>query len=222
MQIPKKIVLFDIDHTIFDTNKYLEKLYNNLAKELGYEAAEFSLLGKNTYENIRKSVPYLSPDIFLENLLVHSKTSVDIKKLRSVFWKKEIYESSIYPDVKNIFDYLSKSNFLIGIFSTGDAKHQNIKIESLKKYLSENHIFISNDKIKIVKSTLLGFKDYSAFLIDDYPAILQEAQLHSDKIFTVLIKRENAFIRNPAPANFKPDATITNLSQLPDIIRTNK
>ena len=67
---------------------------------------------------------------------------------------------------------------------------------------------------------MLGFKNYSSYLIDDYAAILKEAKLHNKKIFTILIKRDNAFIRNPAPENFTPDATITNLSQLTDIIRT--
>ena len=216
-----KIVLFDIDHTIFDTILYRNNLYKNLAKEFNADVNEFSEIAQNEYIKLRKTTYYLDPDVFLNTILTHSEKKIDHQKLKVIFWDKKLYEKSIYPDVKNVFSYLAKNNIQIGIFSTGESTHQKIKIESLNEYLTENHIYISKDKFKIIKKTFAKYKNHQVYLVDDYPQILESTKFHHKNIFTVFIKRQKAHSNLVIPENFKPDASITNLNQLIDIIETN-
>ena len=216
-----KIVLFDIDHTIFDTILYRNNLYKNLAKEFNADVNEFSEIAQNEYIKLRKTTYYLDPDVFLNTILTHSEKKIDHQKLKVIFWDKKLYEKSIYPDVKNVFSYLAKNNIQIGIFSTVESTHQKIKIESLNEYLTENHIYISKDKFKIIKKTFAKYKNHQVYLVDDYPQILESTKSHHKNIFTVFIKRQKAHSNLVIPENFKPDASITNLNQLIDIIETN-
>lgn len=221
MQKNNTVVLFDIDHTIFNTNIYRKNLFINLAKELGHDPNEFYEIGQNVYENIRKTTPYLTPELFLKNVFKHSKKATGLKKLNSVFWNKELYDSCVYPDVKKTFSYLFTEKVQIGIFSTGDFTHQRIKIASLMEYLTENHIYISLDKFKIIKDTLKIYKKYRTYIVDDYPQILEGVKAYNENVFTVFIKRQKNHPGLVIPDNFKPDATITTLSQLIDIIEIN-
>lgn len=221
LQKPNKIVLFDIDHTIFDTILYRNNLYNNLALKIGTDVDKFSESAKKEYEKLRKTTYYLDPVVFLKTILIHSENKTSLEKLKAVFWDKNLYESCIYPDVKKVFKYLAKNTIKIGIFSTGELEHQKIKIESLKEYLTENHIHISKDKFKIIKATFNAYKTSKTFLVDDYPQILERAKKHDKNIFTVFIKRETSHRDLIIPENFKPDAIITSLNQLIDIIKTN-
>ncbi len=218
---PKKIVLFDIDHTIFNTIKYRKNLYKNLAKMAGSDVEEFSKTAEKEYAKLRKITYYLDPDIFLKTIVAHSEKPIDLKKIQAVFWDKLLYEECIYPDVKEAFDYLNKDNIMIGIFSTGDPAHQSIKIESLKEYLSENHIHISKDKLKVIKDTFGAYENHQIYLVDDYPQILENAKLHYKNIFTIFIKRKESYPGLVIPANFKPDAIIANIGQITDIIKSD-
>ena len=216
-----KLVLFDIDHTIFNAALYRDNLYKNLATALKYDLNHFYEVGEKAYKKIRKTKHYLSPNQLLETILPPHKTSADLEKSRQIFWEEKLYESSVYPDVKQTFKYLADKGIQIGIFSTGDLAQQTMKIQSLKEYLDENHIHIAPDKFKIIKGTLDVYKNYHIYLIDDYPQILEGAKAHNKNVFTILIKRkESASARGLIiPDNFRPDATITNLNQLTDIIR---
>lgn len=221
MQKPKKIVLFDIDHTIFDGILYRKTLYANIARQFDYDFNQFSENADREYKKLRDSTNYFTPDTFLNTILTNLKETADHKEIKDIFWDKKLYETCIYPDVKKIFSFLKKRGFQIGIFSTGDLAHQKIKIESLREYLSENHIYISPNKLKIIKSTFDGYKDYVIYLVDDFPQILMQAKTHNKNIFTIFIKRGESYPGMIIPDNFKPDATITNFDQLSAIIMTN-
>ncbi len=220
-QKPNTIILFDIDHTIFNTHLYRKKLYENLAKEIGADVKYFTKTARSEYKKLRKTTYYLDPDVFLKTILAHFAKSTELKKLKSVFWDSKLYESCIYKDVKETFSLINQRGLNIGIFSTGDMDHQKIKIESLKEFLSDNHIYISKDKFKIIKDTFEIYKEHHAFLVDDFPQILESAEAYNKDIFTVFIKRKKSHPDLIIPDNFKPDATITNLKQLVDIIEAN-
>ncbi len=87
--------------------------------------------------------------------------------------------------------------------------------------MSTKDIYISPDKLKIVKDTFKLYKNYQTYLVDDYPQVLQNAKNHHKEIFTVFMKRQKNRPDLIIPDNFSPDATITNLKQLIDIIKTN-
>ncbi|HUQ84738.1 MAG TPA: HAD hydrolase-like protein [Candidatus Limnocylindrales bacterium] len=218
-QTPNKIILFDIDNTIFNTVLYREKLFNNLATQLDFDSKIFSQIAKEEYALLRKKAHYLDPDSFLNSIIARSEKATNLEELQSVFWDKKLYESCVYPDVKKTFSYLIETDIQIGIFSTGHSTHQNTKIESLKEYLSDNHIYISPNKIKIIKDTFTVYLNKKTYIIDDFPDILHEVKKHHINVFTIWIKRSNTSYNSTIPKNFKPDATITDLYQLIDIIK---
>lgn len=217
----KSIVLFDIDHTIFDANLYRRTLYANLAKAIGSDVKRFSETADTEYKKFRKNTYYFTPDLFLKTILADKTKSVDLKKIKAVFWDKTLYEKCIYPDVKDAFSKLKELSIQIGIFSTGDQAHQKIKIESLKEYLSDHHVYIAPDKLKIIKGTFDGYKTSQVYLVDDYPEILINAKKHNMNIITVFITRKESYPGLIIPEDFEPDKTITKLEQLITIIKNH-
>ncbi len=218
----QKLALFDIDYTIFNTNLYRKKLFENLAHVLECQVDDFSEIGKNVYKKLRQTTPYLTPSLFLEAILDITNKPNKLKDAQTVFWDKGLYESCIYPDVKQTFSYLTDNNVQIGIFSTGNLEHQKIKVESLKEYLIDNHTYISLDKLEIIKNTFNASSSHQTFLIDDYPQVLENAKEHNNKVIIIYINREDGHPDTVLPNNFKPDATITNLELLIDIINSYK
>jgi len=221
MQKYNKIVLFDIDHTLFNTELFRKTLYKDLANGLGLTDSEQLEVINNKYYETKNIFGYFKPEDFLKAILKISKSNINLKNLRAIFHENRSYHSFIFPDVKKTFLDLDKKNVQIGIFSTGETAYQKIKIESLKNYLKENHVHIAPNKFKAIKDTFDIYKTYQTYLVDDFPQILEGAKNHNKNIFTIFIKRKESLPSIVIPDNFKPDATITSLNQLASIIKAN-
>lgn len=220
MQKPNKIVLFDIDHTLFNTEYYLENFFHIFAQHLGInDKDKFNKLVAEARIETRKKAGFFDPLTFIEFISKHAKKPVTLKGLEKIFFENKFFNESIYGDVHEALLGLSKyKNISMGIFSKGEDKHQKQKINVVAKYFHNDHIYISTDKLGIIKKTLNKYKNQQIFIIDDLPEVLEEAKKHHKNIFTVWIKRnKDAEI----PKNFKPDITIANFNQLTDIIRSN-
>lgn len=221
MQTKNKVVLLDIDHTIFNTELYRKKLYENLGMALGLMNEDYFKILNDKYLETKKEFGYFKLDEFLKKIYLLSKRDTSIKMLQSIFEDKNLIDTSLFQDVKKVLMQLKSMNIQIGIFSTGELTFQTAKIEEIKKYLKRNHIYIVSDKFKIIKATLNGYNHYKTYLVDDYPQVLESAKIHNKNVFTVFMKRKESYPFRVIPKNFKPDATITNLSQLIYIIKTN-
>jgi FMN phosphatase YigB (HAD superfamily) len=219
---PNKLVLFDIDHTLFNTELYRKQLYKNLADELKLNGKDHYEIVDTKYKEIKNKYGYFRPDEFLKSLLNISTSNTDYKTLASVFHNKDLYRGALFPEVEKVLLQLKKMSIQIGIFSTGNNSYQKIKIKEIKKYLNENHIHIVTDKFKIIKTTLDTYNEFQAYLVDDYPQILIDAKAHNNNLFTIFINRKERYPGTVIPNDFKSDATITHLSQLIGIIRNTK
>src|SRR5690348_16490032 len=129
----KKIVLFDIDYTLFDTTAYkkgvskeLAKLFHQLDPQKVYDIID------GVYYDVRSFGsfdPRLFADIFIEKYPEVSSKDV----IEHVWWEKKLLIDSLYPEVLSVLQELSKQdNIALGIFSSGKTEFQLAKISHLE------------------------------------------------------------------------------------------
>ena len=215
----KKIILFDIDHTLFDTYKFRNLTYKKLASKLGLVFDEkFIEKTKEAEEVSSKAAGFYEPDLFMKNLIDLCEVNFELADLRKEFWKKENFVRSLYPDVKNVLKKLSEEkDLLIGILSTGDSNYQKKKIEIVKHYMQDEHIHIFVDKLAELQEVVKKYEKHQIFVVDNLLSILELAKKINSKVQTVHIKRPVSWHGNIV-VNFRPDEEIKSLSSLLKIV----
>ncbi|KKP47659.1 MAG: hypothetical protein UR39_C0003G0061 [Candidatus Woesebacteria bacterium GW2011_GWA1_33_30] len=139
----KRIILFDIDRTIFDTDKLLRLQSENISKVVNAERF------KEFWDSTLSGEKHITSEERLN--LICSKFNIKNSKLLSnIFFGKEykyIYSDSVYLETRVVFDKL-KSKYRLGIYSEGTAKFQNHKFRSLglDRYFDNDLIFIVDAK----------------------------------------------------------------------------
>lgn len=141
-----KIILFDIDRTIFDTDKLLKLQRENISKVINSRNIEdFKKFWNSTLSGER----HVTSEERLN--LICSKFNIrDPKLLSNIYFGKEykyIYSDSVYPETRIVFDKL-KDEFIFGIYSEGTKKYQNHKFKSMgiSNYFEPSLIFIVDAK----------------------------------------------------------------------------
>ena len=69
-----KVVLFDIDYTLFNTEQFRDLLYAGIEKALKLDV---ETLGTGIYQGIRRELGYFNPDLFLKRLTKNLPKEVD-------------------------------------------------------------------------------------------------------------------------------------------------
>lgn len=212
----KTVILFDIDYTLFDTDRYRELLYSELGKELGYKSfSEFYPITKIVSAEVRLKYGYYNPSLVLNGLLQHKKRETNFETIEKIFWGENIYEKSLYTQTKAILETLTTfENLTIGILSTGLDKHQLAKIRSIDKYLHKEHIHIFVDKVQQLPNILEKYSDSRIILIDDLPKVLVAAKNLNKDVNTILIKREKKYEETIEISDYKPDFLIKDQSEI--------
>ena len=219
MQKPK-IVLFDIDYTVFNTNAFRNNLYDRLSKKLGYsDLVHFIDIAKKVGQETKDQIGYFKPQIFLKNLKEKSKKDVPMSELEDIFFDETLYIESLYEDARSVFQELVlKRNIQINIFSTGDKEFQMRKISILKEMLDEDKLHIFVDKLQRLKDVLMQYKDYHIYMIDDLPTVLKEAKHFNANITTIWINRDKKIQEKNFVKDFKVDHVIKNLEEIIPIV----
>lgn len=166
-----RTILFDIDRTIFDTNKFIELIRfdlmnllscdNRIAKKI--EDDYLREISRESFFSPYKYSKYLS-------LKFNISTSVFFKKL---FLKKEQYAESLFSDTLSTFNHLKMKNIALGIFSEGNLSFQKLKIESsgVSNFFSFDKIFIFNNKLS---STSLSKLPQDVLIVDDKLSVAEK------------------------------------------------
>jgi putative hydrolase of the HAD superfamily len=146
----KPIVLFDIDRTIFDTDKASVVRMNRILNILKTNDSERIEKVKENYRKTLKNEREYEPDGFVK-ILCEEFSFDNTNLLADVYYgenNKDIYKGSVYPEVIDVLDSLKKNNFHLGIFSEGTIKFQNHKFRSLdlEKYFDRGLIIIREAK----------------------------------------------------------------------------
>lgn len=144
----KRILLFDIDRTLLDTDKMSFLLTSALSKILGEKNLNKINSIKREYIESLKRDREFTPDEFCRRLSL--EFNFDTMTLLDVFYGDKyayIYKESVFPETIQVLDKL-KDNYRFGIYSEGNYKFQNRKFDALNKYrhFDKNFIFIVGAK----------------------------------------------------------------------------
>jgi len=202
----KGIILFDIDKTIFDTDKMVKAFDGKMMSILGVSDFDYLKQAKEEYKKSLANERYFVPERFCETLC--ERFNFDNQEaLTDVFYGRNhayIYKESVFPETYIVLDKL-KDRFRFGIFSEGTAKFQNNKFRSmgLNKYFDENLIFIveAKDTKEVIKKI-----PKSAVVVDDKESICE--LLVKNKIKTVWLNKTDSRV-NP---NFETIHSLLDLS----------
>ncbi|MCL4418618.1 HAD hydrolase-like protein [Patescibacteria group bacterium] len=217
-----KIVLFDIDYTLFNALKFRKKILSEIKeriKENKFKNIERIL--ENAYLESRQKVGYFDPSSFIRD--INKKFGSDIPEafLDEYVKKEELFEH-LYKEVDRVLEELSKDKtLLIGIFSGGNKNFQKEKIKRQLNLFNKKHIHIFPYKKIELENMLKKYKNYKVFLIDDVLSILSKAKKIDKSIYAIWIKRGRFAKIAKKTEDFNPDKEVKNLNKIVSIINSN-
>lgn len=225
MEFNKKIVLFDIDDTLFDAEKFRQKILRQVIKTVGYKKGTDNIEKKlqDIYIASRRLTGFFNLNLFIKDLIRELNIKTKPRILASLIFKESLFRDNLYKEAKEILNILSKKKLLrIGIFSRGYKNFQIKKIKEVENLLHKEHTHIFIFKDKKLPSIIEKYKKHKLYIVDDILKILYIAKSLNKNVYTVWIKR-GRFVETQEPIpNFSPDATITNLREVIQLIKKYK
>jgi len=217
----KKIILFDIDYTLFDTDKYRKRTYPQLMKLLEQEdVPEYhQKVGKVEKELIQKGYESVA---FARTLADALLIKPERNKLKKIFYNKGLYKNCLYTEVISVLSKLYKKNdFILGIISKGEITFQNRKIESIRNFFLESSIHISLNKTEEFKKIQNLYDNFDISIIDDSSLFLSEVKKIRPNTFVILIEKENRYEEQARVEGFIPDKKIKDLQEILPLFDNN-
>lgn len=211
--LTKKIILFDIDYTLWHTDDFRDQVYPRLAPLTGYSLSEFIDLAKELDHETKKIAGAFHLAIWIDLLKKHSRMKVPNGVLENIFEDQRIYSLVLEKGIGSLLQQLQKKEYEIGIFSTGEQIFQLQKIASIKHLFQEEHIHIANNKIAIMEPVLTRYSNDRLIIVDDLPTVLSSAKQYHPTIITVLRKTKKRY-ELTEETRFTPDYTISELKEL--------
>lgn len=183
----KRIILFDIDHTLINTDKFRNNFLDKFKK---LNIKENIIKKVNTeYINKLKTTSEYSPARHLSYLKEYLSQAI-IKKLdNSLFKRKELYKNILYTDVLSALPFLSRK-YALGIFSEGDLDFQYTKLikTGIKKFFKKNYFFIFKNKSERKNIYLLPS---NSIIVDNDLFILKTVNNTRKDLSMILMNRNN-------------------------------
>ncbi|OGK21611.1 hypothetical protein A2866_03850 [Candidatus Roizmanbacteria bacterium RIFCSPHIGHO2_01_FULL_39_8] len=205
-----KIILFDIDRTILDTDKVMKIFTEKMLFILGNpNISDFMKVREEYLKQLAYDREFV-PEDYIKAISRKFQFSYE-QSLIDVFFDSDsqnIYKESVYPEVRDVFKTLTYRKYRLGIFSEGEKKFQNHKFRSLHlgEYLDDDLIFIFNAKNN---SEALKRIPRSSIIVDDKLRICEF--LDKAGIKTIWINKKGL----PDSTNFQ---TIHYLSELNKVL----
>ena len=206
----KKLILLDIDNTLFDSPSYRKLVF----KKIGNIS-----LCQEIYDKMIRESGYFFPDAFakiISELLKKRKAD----EIMSVIIDPKTFRENLHKDVLDSLNKLTKIG-KVGILSQGDNEFQSAKIVHFKHLLSRDHIHILSDKKSDMVRILKNLKEHDLYFVDDMLSMLQMAKKIQPSIVTIWMKRGRYAENQKAIPDFTPDAEAKNLSEVVKIIKEN-
>lgn len=211
----KKIVLFDIDYTLFDTDKFRDTTYPQLMQFLQQED---SLKVKQIEKQLIEVGGY-EPVIFARTLEKALQIKPQYNEISALFYNEKLYDTCLYEEAEPVFKTLSKmDDITLGIVSKGENSFQRRKIASLSKYLKNENIYISSNKFEKIDEIYNHYADKKIIIIDDSAPFLDAVKKSHEIISTIFIERKSRYEKREVPVDFRPDMRIATLTEMMSII----
>ncbi len=184
-----KILLFDIDETIFDPQSFLNDFYSNLISILKLSESDIKRV-ENIYTDIKNEYGYFSPAPFLDKI-IETFPNIDKVSLEKIFWNIDLFTKNVYKDASVIKDLGRIGN--IGIFSKGEESFQKQKISFLSDLIETDDIHIFKNKIDRINDVLDNYQDLNIYIIDNEPDVLESVRKINSEAYLILIDRKNKY-----------------------------
>lgn len=211
----KHLILFDIDYTLFDTDKFRDLTYPKLMQLLEQEdTPEYHTKVKEVEKSLIKKAGY-EPVAFAKELMEVLRIQPKHEEIEKLFYNEKLYKECLYPEVHEVLLSLSKNpDILLGIVSQGTVSFQERKIASIRHFFKEQFIYIALHKIGMTSDIASETKEFSLTVVDDSAPFLDALKKTVSTATTILVAKENRYEKRPTPEGFKPDYTVMSLSEV--------
>ena len=201
-KLSDRIILFDIDGTLFDSRGFGMMVFPKIVKLIGKEERIIKKASQEYFSKLESGTDF-QPDDFLQHL--STRFSKDLKSLKSIFNNKNFYRKSLYEEVPKVLKRLIK-NFTLGIYSEGFIEFQKKKLiySGIFSYFDSKFIYISRRKLKDINKDSLPKRCY---IVDNSIEVVKKLAHRYNSIW---INRENK------QDSYSP--TITSLDQLINLL----
>lgn len=184
-----KILLFDIDETIFNPGSFLENFYSEIVDSFNLSDKNLIKI-KNIYIQIKQEYGYFSPADFLEKI-IENHPEIDRYSLEKVFWNIDLFNKNVYKDASVIKDLGRIGN--IGIFSKGEESFQKQKISFLSDIVEPDDIHVFRNKLDKISEVLDIYQDLNIYFIDNELEVLESIRKLNPDANLILIDRKNKY-----------------------------
>lgn len=209
----KKIILFDIDYTLFNTTKFKDLVTERISQLIEEVPKNLSELLHEVYRDARLDKQF-NPSLFPKLLKQKIKTDVSAVILEQIWFDQQLMRESLYEETIPFLHELQKRNITLGIFSTGNSEFQSAKISLLEDVLHKDYIHIFSDKVSQIDTVVRSYKRYDLTLVDDFIQVLAKAKNLDTSLSTVWVKRGLYAEKQIMPRGFTPDTIITRLDEM--------
>lgn len=213
-----KILLLDIDDTIYNVGKAKELYKDTLSKKLNIKKDIINVAIDKTYLILKKQIGHFVPSVFSKELSKKLKVR-DIKVFDEAVWDDNKFIKSIYKDTDYFLNKLHKTVNVL-IFSKGEKKFQIRKLMTINKYINKKNIHIYPDKVTKIKDLINKYKNNKIFIVDDSPEIINTAKKINKNIITILIKRKNFNKNYNYNTKIFADFKVKNLKEAVKIVKS--
>lgn len=213
----KKSIIFDMDGTLFQTNKVLEI---SLLETFNYLESINEWNGEISIEKYREIMGAPLPKVWEILLPDHSQ---EVRKFTDSFFLKVLIENikndkgALYPHVEDIFSYLRDNNWSIFIASNGLKEYLKTIVSF---YQLDNWIF---DFYSIEEIESLDKSNLVEFILRKYN--IQRGAIVGDRISDINAAKDNGLVSIGCNFDFareeelsKADYVIDDLIELKSII----
>ncbi len=166
-----KLILFDIDYTLFDAQKYRVLRNQNISKHFNLDLEQVKIAGDDYAESIGHRLNFTASghaDYLGERFGIHG-TEI----LNFVFSEPSHFKEALYPDVIPAFKDLKQRGLILGIFSEGHIENQQNKLKhtGVLEFLDSSQIYLFERKMRPEN---LAQIPKEALIVDDNQEIVSE------------------------------------------------
>lgn len=216
----KKIVLLDLDNTMFDSAGYRKSLWQRISDYLAQDQDKLSVVERcqGIYDQLLVETGAFDAEEFAGRLAGDNMRQK--QKILQLIFDDHLFRKHYHSDTAEALRLFSKFAD-VAVFSQGNKKFQSAKLPFIRHYFSDEQIHITMNKKKQIKHVFEKYKTYKIYYIDDILPILFEAYKIDPSVQTIWIRRGRyALIQEPIEG-FNPSLIVDTLLDAVAFVREN-
>ncbi len=219
-----KVILFDIDYTLINTDLLREAFMENLVHILQKDTR--SDLGSIASALIDIEMQLISEkgrfelNRYLEMIAHKYSMSPNLRgDLEKALTAPEMFKKSVYPEVWDVLKKL-KGKIPAGVFSAGDVdfQHRKLQLSGLSEYLVPAQVNIFERKVPSIPQLLSKYQNVDLTVVDDRVEALEAIKQQRLNILALWVHRGKYADKLPKTKEYAPNYEIRNLSEIFNVI----